>query len=90
MTMNITGGSGEQNVTAATQLIQGAFAEVRQQFGDDVAQTEMFIKLAYQWLYYLKNEVITVEALVRDYGVLREASPKDIVSLRDRLKQYGA
>lgn len=89
MTIHIPGSTVERSVDAAAEVLQAAFTAARQKFGDDIAQTEMFIKLAFEWQYYLKaNEVMTVEALVRNYAALRSAPPKDVADLQERLKQF--
>jgi len=89
MTLHLPGSPGEQSVNATVEIMQAAFNEALKQFGDDPALAAKFIRLAYEWMYYLKqNEVISVDSLIRDYSNLRAASPSDIAGLQDRLKQF--
>ncbi len=88
--MHIPGSSGDQATNAAADVLKAAFIAARQKFGDDPAQADMYIKLAFGWHYHLKkNEVMTVETLVRDYAALRAAPPKDVAELQERLKQFS-
>ena len=89
MTLHYPGSPGEQSVDATVNVTLAAFTEARQQFGDDPALAEMYIKLAFEWIYYLKqNEVVSVDSLVRAYAKLRVAPPSDVAALQEKLRQF--
>ena len=90
MTLHFPGSPGEHAVNEAVDMMQAAIVAAQQKYGDDLAYATMFVKLAFGWLSYLKQEVISLDALDAAYGELRTARPQDIADLQTRLARFGA
>lgn len=86
--LHIPGTPGASIVQAGNEVMQAAFNAAQQKYGDDPAQAEMFINLAFGWLYYILQKEVSVEALVQSYGRLKAASPRDIADLQTRLARF--
>lgn len=87
MKLHLPGSPGEQSVNATADVMQAALTEAQQKFRDEPGQAKIYILLAFEWIYYLKNnEVVSVDNLVRDYEALRNAPQEDIALLRAQLE----
>ncbi|MBG6083047.1 hypothetical protein [Rubrivivax gelatinosus] len=88
MTLHNLGLSGDDSAKEMADVLISATREVQSLFNDGQDQAEAYIKLAFEWQYYLKQTMpISVESLVADYTYLRKAAPGDVAQLRAKLEE---